>query len=573
MEYSRLVEVYEQLEATSKRLEKTGIIAEFLRKASDVQSMMLLLQGKVFSSHDERKIGVAAKLVVKAIAFATGARSSEVEKKWKSLGDLGETAKEIVAGKRQETLFKHELTVKKVSQNLTKLSLQEGKGSVEQKINVIAELLTSAKPAEAKYIVRTILEELRVGVADGVIRDAIAWAYFGEKFSEKGEITNRDSYNRHVAFVQEAYDMCNDFAKVAQAAREGLDALKKIGMTVGVPIKVMLAQKVSSIKEGFEKVGVPAAIEYKYDGFRMQIHKKDRIQIFTRRLEEVTDQFPEVATYVKQNVSGDSFIIDSEAVGYDAKSKKYLPFQSISQRIKRKYDIQELSTKMPVELNIFDIVHFNGKSLVSEKFIERRKQLEKHVREEPFKIMLAKHMLAGTEEEAAKFFEESLAKGNEGIMFKTLDAPYKPGARVGYMCKLKPTTNVIDAVVVKAEWGEGKRSSWLSSYTIACRDEDGKLLEIGKVSTGLKEKPSEGESFAEMTELLKPLIVSEKGKEARVKPRIIISVSYEEIQKSPTYNSGYAMRFPRFIAIRHERGSDDIITLEEMEELYSQQKK
>ncbi|MFH1511286.1 MAG: ATP-dependent DNA ligase, partial [Candidatus Woesearchaeota archaeon] len=504
MNYSTLVEVYERLEATTKRLEKTRTIAEFLKTASDLQSIMLLLQGRVYPNYDERKIGVAAKLVMKSISFATGTSQTEVEKKWKSLGDLGDTAKELVAKKKQKTLFKHELTVKKVHQNLTKLSQQEGKGSVDQKMNTIAELLTSAEPLEAKYIVRTILEELRIGVADGVLRDAIVWANFGEDFSENGEISDRDRYNKYVAVVQEAYDMCNDFAKVAEAAKKGLEALGKINLTVGVPIKVMLALKVRDIKEGFERVGIPAAIEYKYDGFRMQIHKKDKIQIFTRRLEEVTDQFPEVAEHVKNNIKGDSFIIDSEAVGYDSKSRKYLPFQNISQRIKRKYNIKDLSKKMPVELNIFDIVQYDGKSLVNEKFSERRKILEKNVREEPFKIVLAKNMVATTEEEVQKFFEESLAKGNEGIMFKALSAPYKPGARVGYMCKLKPTIDTIDVVVVKAEWGEGKRSSWLSSYTIACRDEDGNLLEIGKVSTGLKEKPSEGESFEEMTELLKP---------------------------------------------------------------------
>jgi DNA ligase-1 len=581
MDYSVLVQVYERLEATTKRLEKTRIVAEFLKGVTpeSLPHVILLLQGTVLPSHDERKLGVADRLVMKSIAVTSGMSADEIEQQWKRLGDLGEVARELAGKKRQRTLFSQKLTVKKVFSNLTRLTEFEGAGTVDQKVKLIAELLSSAEPVEAKYIVRTIMEELRVGVASGVLRDAIVWANFGEEskisYEKKDlKIGDREAYNRCAIVVQEAFDVCNDFATVAIAANEGLEALKKIGMKVGVPIKVMLALKAENAKEGLETVGTPAELEYKYDGFRMQIHKWDnQLKIFTRRLEDVTAQFPEVVGFVKKLVKGSSYIIDSEAVGYDARTKKYLPFQNISQRIKRKYDIDELSQKLPVELNIFDIVYYEGKNLIYQPFEERRKLIEKIVTEEPWKLVLAKKKVAKNAREVEAFFKEALEKGMEGLMLKSLKARYKPGARVGYMLKLKPTIDALDLVVVGAEWGEGKRSSWLSSYTIACIDEEGKFLEMGKVSTGLKEKSEEGVSFEEMTEVLKPLIVKEKGREATVKPKIVVSVAYSEIQKSPSYSSGFALRFPRFVAIRYDRGKDDVATLDMIEDLYHGQRK
>lgn len=583
MDYDAIVEVYDKLEKTTKRLEKTWIISRFLKsvRPESLAEVILLLQGTVFPSYDERKLGVADRLVIKAINVTTGLGANEIESQWKRLGDLGEVAKTLTARKHQRTLFSQKLTVKKVCSNLTKLAGFEGKGTVDQKIKLIAELISSANPDEAKYIIRTIMEELRIGVAAGVLRDAIVWAHFGDEskisYDEKTKeinIGDREAYNKYVLAVQEAYDVCNDFAAVANAANSGVNGLKKIGMTAGVPIKVMLALKAEDAKDSLERVGVPAELEYKYDGFRMQIHKhENKIQIYTRRLEDVTTQFPEVVGYVRKLVKGSSFILDSEAVGFDAKTRKYLPFQNISQRIKRKYGIDEMQKKLPVEVNIFDIVYYEGKNLVNEPFEERRKLIEKIVTEEQMRLVLAKKKVAHNLKEVEAFFKEAVDKGNEGIMIKNLRAPYKPGARVGYMLKLKPTIDTLDLVVVGAEWGEGKRAKWLSSFTIACINDEGKFLEVGKVSTGLKEKREEGVSFDEMTEVMKPLITKEKGKEVSVRPKIVVSVMYSEIQKSPTYQSGYALRFPRFIAIRYDRGKDDVATLDTIEELYHQQKR
>jgi len=586
MEYSKLVEVYEQLNKTTKRLEKTHIISEFLKDASvtDIEHVMLLLEGRVFPNYDSREIGVASRLMLKSLNVATGIGTDKIENEWKKLGDLGLVAESIVKTKKQATLHSTKLTVKKVFDNIRKLAELEGEGTVERKTQLIAELLTSAKPVESKYIVKTILGEMRIGVGEGAMRDAIVWSFFrnkiGVKYTKEGndiEVEDREIYNKYLDAVQNAYDVTNEFAEVAKAAKaKGLEGLENIGMRVGIPIQVMLALKVDTIEEAFETVGKPAAIEFKYDGFRIQAHKDEKgfIKLFTRRLENVTKQFPDIVEFVKKNVKGKSFIIDSEAVGYDNKSGKYLPFQSISQRIKRKYDIDKTAHDFPVELNVFDIIYYEGKSLINEEFEKRRKLLERIIKQEPKKIVLAKSKLTSDKKDVEKFFKEAVNAGNEGLMFKSLNAPYKPGARVGYMIKFKSMMETLDLVVVGAEWGEGKRSKWLSSYHIACLDEDGNFVEIGKASTGLKEKEEEGLSFMEMTRLLKPLIISEKGKGVKIKPKIVIEVGYDEIQKSPTYTSGFALRFPRVIGLRTmDKRPEDASTLDYVKKLYAGQKK
>ncbi len=585
MEYSKLVEIYEQLNKTTKRLEKTHIISEFLKYVGidDIEHVMLLLEGRVFPSYDSRETGVASRLMLKSLGVATGITIDKIENEWKKQGDLGLVAEVLVKTKKQATLHSSKLTVKKVFDNIRKLAELEGEGTVERKTQLIAELLTSAKPVESKYIVKTILGEMRIGVGQGAMRDAIAWAFFGDKIGVKYtkeandvEVEDREVYNKYMDAVQQAYDVTNEFALVAKAAKlKGLEGLKKIGMQIGIPIQVMLALKVDTIEEAFETVGKPAVIEFKYDGFRIQAHKdeKGNIKLFTRRLDDVTKQFPDVAEFVKKNVRGKSFIIDSEAVGYDKKTGKYLPFQNISQRIKRKYDIERMASDFPVELNVFDIIYYEGKNMVNEEFVKRRKLLERIVKQEGKKIVLAKSKVASDKKDVEKFFKEAVDAGNEGLMFKALNAPYKPGARVGYMIKFKALMETLDLVIVGAEWGEGKRVKWLSSYVIACIDEDDNFAEVGKASTGLKEKKEEGLSFEEMTKLLKPLIISEKGKEAKIKPKIVIEVGYEEIQKSPTYASGFALRFPRVISQRLDKGPDEASTLDYVKKLYAGQKK
>lgn len=565
MLYSKLCSVYEELEKNPSRLKKTEILSEFLEKLKKDKNkeIIYLLQGRIFPDYDEREIGISEQLTIKALAKATGLNEKEIVKKWKKIGDLGKVAEEIIKTKKQSTLFSNQLTTEKVLENLQRLPALEGKGTVEKKMALIAELLTAAESTEAKYIVRTLLNDLRIGLGSGTIRDAIVWSCFSKDDKEAFEL------------VQASFDKANDFALVFEKAIEGKKSLEETELIPGKPLKVMLALKAESIEDGFERCKNEKgelALEFKYDGFRMLItkDKKGLIKIFTRRLDEVTKQFPEVKSYVEKFVKADAFIIDSEAVGYDRKTKKYLPFQNISQRIKRKYDIERMSEEFPVEINAFDLLFVDGKSLIDEPFEKRSQLLRKIIKNEKFKFKASEQLITSKEKDAQDFYKEALKEGEEGIMIKSLSSPYKPGARVGYMLKLKPSVNEFDLVITGAEYGTGKRAGWLTSFDIACRDEEsGELLDIGKVSTGVKEKSDELEegesSYENMTKLLKPLIISEEGKTVRVKPKIVITVTYQEIQASPSYSSGYALRFPRFTALRTDRSVNDIATLGEVE--------
>ncbi len=585
MEYSQLVTLYEKITGTSKRLEKTSYIAETLKKASvdELRMLFLLLRGKVFSDYENKKLGFSTSLILKALAVSTGRDSKKIESEWKKTGDLGKVASNLIQSKHQSTLFQTHLTVKKVFNNIRKLAEIEGSGSVDTKVQLVSELLTSANQAEAKYIVRTVLEEMRVGIGEGSVRDAILWAYFGDELEvkydkEKNDITlddkKREKYNEYLAILQNAYDSINDFAQVAKVAKEkGIEGLKTIGISPGLPIKVMLAQKVKGINEGFERVGKPADLEYKYDGFRMQIHKtKDTITIYTRNLENVTKQFPEVIKTLKEHVKGEDYILDGEAVGFNPKTNQYVPFQNISQRIKRKYDIDKISEELRVELNLFDVVYYNGESLISKTFAQRKKFLKTLIKEVPKSIIIAKSIETDSAEVAEKFYQEALKMGQEGIMMKKLDSIYKPGSRVEGWVKVKPVMESLDLVIVGAEWGEGKRSGWFTSFILACLDEDsGELVEIGRVGTGIKELEEEGLTFEQLTKLLKPLVISEKGKIATIKPQVVIEINYEEIQKSPSYSSGYALRFPRVVRLREDRSPEEASTLNQVREFYEGQ--
>lgn len=557
MDYSKICAVYSALESTSKGLEKTGILAEFLGKIRGSPDFIYLLQGRLFPDYDNRELGVSSQLVIKAIAKATGIGEDEVVEKFKELGDLGLAAEDILKNRKKQTaLFSAKLSVEKVMENLRKLPELEGQGTVSQKVGYIVDLLHSATANEAKYVIRTVLQDLKIGVGNGILRDAIVLHCFKPEDMEDKKVC--------ALAVQEAFDKATDFRQVFFHACN--DSLEKIKLEPGKPVKVMLYPKAKNVEDAFRIVGRPAAFEYKYDGFRVMINKKKNgeVKIFTRRLEEVTKQFPEIVEYVNNNVTGDSFILDAEAVGFDAKTKMYTDFQAISQRIRRKYNIYEMKDKLPIELVIFDVIYYNGDNMIESEFLERRKLLERIVLQEKKKIVLSKQIITDDSVKVEKFYAKALDDNQEGVMGKSLSAPYKPGARVGYAVKLKPEDKDFDLVITGAEWGTGKRAGWLTSFDVSCRS-DGELLELGRVSTGLKELKSEGLSFEEMTNLLEDLVVEVDGKHIKVKPEIVVTVQYQNIQRSPTYSSGFALRFPRITRLREDRGVSDIATIEEVE--------
>lgn len=558
MLYLKLVEVYEKLKSTTKGLEKTKILSEFLDKVKDEPSTLYLLQGRFFPDYDEKESGVSEQLAIKAISKCIGLNEEKIVNEFKRTGDLGSSLEMLLINKKQSTLFSSKLTTERVLEGLRKLPLLVGKGTVDKKMKIISELISNASPLEAKYLVRTLLGDLKVGIGNGIIRDAIVEYCFSPKNIEEKKINGE--------IIQDAYDKTTDIAEVFSKALKGLKEVQSLTLSPGKPVKVMLYPKAKNISDAFQIVGRPAAFEYKYDGFRMMINKDEngKISIFTRRLDNVTAQFPDAVEYVKNYVSAKTFIIDCEAVGYDSESKVYRPFQDISQRIKRKYDIEKLREELPIELNVFDVIYYDGEDLIQNHFLERRKILEKIIKEVPWKIKLAKQIITDSDNLAEEFYQGALDDGQEGLMAKNLSAIYKPGARVGYGVKIKPDPNEFDLVITGAEYGTGKRAGWLTSFDVSCKDQD-RLLEIGKVSTGLKEKSEEGFSFLQLTDELKKIIVSEEGKHVTVKPELIVTIGYQNVQKSPSYSSGYALRFPRFIVLRPDKSLKDIASLSEVE--------
>ncbi|MBT7706145.1 ATP-dependent DNA ligase [archaeon] len=557
MEYEKICKAYEALSLTSKGLEKTKILAEFLDGIGENPEYIYLFQGRVFPDYDPRELGVSTQILIKAISKSSGHSEYNIISKLKEEGDLGLAVFELFETKKQQGLFTKKLTVDMVLSNLKKIPDLEGKGTVQTKVDLIVDLLHSASAIESKYIARTVMGDLKVGVGSGIIRDSIVESCFSPKTQEEKK--------KFAEEVQTAYNKATDFAIVLQKARK--NKLSDIELSVGRPVRVMLYPKAKGSADAFRIVGKPATFEYKYDGFRMMINKDEEghVKLFTRRLEDVSHQFPDLVKFVEDNVNAKSFIIDSEAVGYDPKTNTYKEFQAISQRIKRKYEIEKLIKELPVGLRVFDIIYLEGESLINKGYQERRTILENVVHEDDWKIELAKQITTDNEDEAEEFFKKAIDEGQEGLMVKGLDKIYKPGARIGYGVKWKPEDNDFDLVITGAEWGTGKRAGTLTSFDVACQDESGELLDIGKVSGGLKEKEEEGLSYGEMTEMLTPEIISEEGRHIKVKPLLVVTVQYQNIQKSPSYSSGYALRFPRITRLRPDRTAEDVATIGEVE--------
>jgi DNA ligase-1 len=565
MRYSELVKVYEELEKTPSKLAKTEILAKLLKNTpkEDLDKVVLLAQGIVFPKYTGHELGIALQMMLKAIARSSGFSQERVEEMFKKSGDLGLVAEECMKAKKQVSLVKKELNVENVFENLQKLAFLAGEGSQDKKLNLIAELLSFSQPKEAKYIVRTILGDLRVGVAEGIIRDAIAKAFLPE---------GKES----IEILEHALNIYPNYGEIAVIAKEkGLKGLKDVKIKLGEPIQVMLGEKAESIKEVVEEFGKVAA-EYKYDGMRAQIHKDgEKIWIYTRRLEDVTKQFPDVAEICKRHLKPRQCIVEGEVIAVD-KNLTPLPFQILSQRIQRKYDIEKMVQEIPVIINLFDVVFVDGEMLFDKTFAERRKMLEKIVSVKPGKIVVAKQIISDSVKELEKFYKEALDAKQEGLFLKVLDSKYVFGRHVGGWYKIKPTMETLDLAIIGATWGTGKRAGWLGSFILGCRDEKtGKFLECGMLGTGVKEKKTSPTdiTFEELTEMLKPFIISEKGSSVKFKPKIVISVDYQEIQVSPNYESGFALRFPRFVALRQDKGPEDVDTIERIKYLYELQKK
>jgi len=430
------------------------------------------------------------------------------------------------------------------------ISRASGAGAQSNKMRNLQFLFNSSSPEEARYLARLAIEDLRIGVGEGIVRDAISKAFD----VPAGEI-------------ERGFMVTNDLGLVAVAAKEGgIEEISKLRMELDRPIKMMLAQVTPSIEAAIKDLGM-LAVEWKFDGARVQIHKNgDSVNIFSRRLENVTLSLPDIVEAVKLHVKADSAILEGEAVAVDETGAPRA-FQDILKRFRRKYDVEAMVREIPLTLNLFDILYLDGEVLMDQSLLRRREQLVSCV-ENCDSIKVDEQVLTDDENVVNEIYTAALNGGHEGVMLKNPEASYSPGKRGKNWLKKKPIMETLDLVVIGAEWGYGKRANLIGSYALACHNpEDGTFLPIGKVATGFSD-----EQLVELTEVFSELIVGESAREIELKPDVVFEIAFEEIQKSTNYDSGYALRFPRLVNVREDKSPEEAETIDRIESIYLSQR-
>jgi len=580
--YSRIADAYEKIEVTTKRLEMTDYLVEVLKETptSLIDKIVYLTQGKLYPDFVGIEIGIAEKLAIRAVARATGHREKDIEEDLQKTGDLGETTQKFMKKKTQATFYSIPLTVERVYETLDKMAKSTGSGSVDLKLGLLAGLLSDASPSEAKYIVRTVTGSLRLGIADMTVLDALAVAFGGGK-------ETRDQLER-------AYNISSDLGRVAKlVAEEGIERIKKFEVMPGEPIRPMLAERLSSSAEILEKLGGKCIAEYKYDGERIQAHKKkDHVILFSRRLENITDQYPDGVEYVRKHVRAKEAIVEAEAVAVDPETGEMKPFQELMHR-RRKYGIKEAMEEHPITLFMFDVLYVDGKDLTLEPYTVRHRHLE-NVIEQTDNVKVAESIIAEDPEQLELFFEKTVESGSEGIICKSVneDSVYQAGARGWNWIKYKrdyksEMTDTVDLVVVGAFHGRGKRAGTYGAFLLAAYDPDKDTFEtVTKVGTGFTDADLE-----KLPKMLKkhqiahrhPRVDSTIEMDVWFEPAVVIETRGAEITLSPIHTcamnvireaSGLAIRFPRFTGkYRVDKSAEDATTTKEVVEMYRSQLK
>ncbi len=563
--FREFAETCQAIEKISSTIDTINRVADLLMKVS-VEELSLtthFIMSEVFPAWSGKQLGIGTSLLYASLSKASGMSIRSIESLIRTTGDIGDTALLILKEKQKNQITfssfleeQPELTITEIYQRFKTASEASGKGSQEVKVKNLQFLFNSSTPREAKYISRLALEELRIGVGEGVLRDAIAKA-----FSVPADL------------VEHAFMVTNDLGIVAAAAKKGgIEGLKGLGIEINRPIKMMLSQISPDIDADIREMK-EAAIEWKFDGVRVQIHKAGNlVTIYSRKLENVTNSLPDIVEIIRKHVKAEYAILDGEAVAVDEKGKPRA-FQEILKRFRRKYDVGEKVLGIPIQLNLFDIMYLNGRTLIDLHLLERRRVLESCIEnstEDSKSISVDKQVITGDLEVVEKIYREALKAGHEGVMVKNPNSVYSPGKRGRNWLKKKPLMETLDLVVVGAEWGFGRRVSLIGSYTVACYDpETSQFLQVGKVGTGLSD-----EKLKELTEMLSGLMDGgEAGGVFAIRPKIVLEIAFEEIQKSPNYNSGFALRFPRFIRIRDDKDPEEADTIQSIEKAYNQQLK
>ncbi len=579
MLFREVVDYYEQLEATTKRLEMTDILAALLSKTPPavIDKVVYMTLGELYPAYVGLELGVAEKLAARAIRQVSGAGEKELNDLFSRHGDLGTVAELLLRTKEQTTLFVQELTVEEVYSSLEKIAKASGPGAVDVKTAVLSKLLAMATPVEAKHIIRIVTGKMRLGVADMTILDALAKAFGGD----------REVYER-------AYNLSSDIGLVARtAAVEGVEGVSKFRVRVGIPVRCMLAERLSSAVEILEKMDGVGFTEYKYDGERMQIHKAgEKVWIFSRRQENITQQYPDVVEAVEKYVKAAEAILECEAVPLDPDTGETLPFQELMHR-KRKKEIERAAEEYPVALYFFDILYVDGEDMTTKPFLERRKMLEKVIVEDE-RVKLSTGLLTHSPEEVEKIFAEAVEAGCEGVIVKSVgeDSVYRAGARGWQWIKFKrdyrsEMIDTVDLVVVGAFHGRGRRRGKFGALLTAVYNEERDVFQtVCKVGSGFKDEDLE--RFTEMINQLKiphkhARVESLMTPDVWVEPSIVLEIIGAEVTLSPVHTCawgvlkegyGLGIRFPRYTGrLRTDKKPEDATTDREIVEMYRRQLK
>jgi len=581
MLYENLSNVYQEIETTSGSLEKTRILSEVLKEAgaSEVGRVVALTMGKLHPDWTgEPEIGIAEKMAVQVVATAASTNESAVKESLRETGDIGAVAELLLAESAQATLFAEELSITHVYETLDAVAKTTGKGSAKDKIAKLVGLLSDASPMEAKYILRTLTGQLRLGIGDMGIIDALALAFVGEKEARKN--------------IERAFNVCSDLARVAEVlAKDGLDSLKRIQASVGRPIRMMAAKKLSEPAEIIEKAGPEVLVEYKYDGERVQVHKNGKdVILFSRRQEQITEQYPDVVELVRHQIEAETCILEGECIAIDPTTGGTRPFQELMRR-RRKTDIDRMSEEVPVAVRFFDILFHKGEDVTALPMVERRKLLESIVQSSE-RVSLTIGEVTDDHERLMEVFREAIGSGHEGVIAKAIHegSAYQAGSRSWLWIKLKASyqegmADSVDLVVVGAIHGRGKRAGLYGAILASAYDADSDTFPtVCKIGTGFTD-----EMLVELKERLdshcietkSPKVISDVQADVWFSPAEVIEVLGDEMTISPTHSAGrgrlegggLAIRFPRFTGRwREDKDSKQATTVDDLIEIFERQR-
>ena len=573
--FRELVEAFEKLDATTSGNEMVAILADLFRRTPHgvIHLVSYFVQGNLAAEYEDVNLQIGERLMAEALARASGRPREEIEKLYDEKGDYGLVAEAVLEGQAGSG---DALTVRSVHEKLLEIARQVGTGSQEAKLNLLAELLKQATPREARYLVRIALGTLRLGAGTMTILNALAVAFTGEK--------------KNKARLEKAYNLCGDVGLVAQkVAEKGLNGLDEIKIQVGHPIKMMAAQRVQTLHEIFEKMPHGFAVEWKYDGERVQCHKKgDQVTIFSRNLENITHQYPDVVEAIRRDIQAEEAIVEGEVVALvPGTDDQFQPFQVLMSR-RRKYDIERYVKEIPVKLFLFDVLYADGESAMEKSYPERRALLERIVKpSESGRVDLTARLVSSDPEEIENFFDEAVERGLEGIMAKSCapDSVYRAGAREWSWIKWKrdysqELADTFDVVAVGGFAGRGKRSgTWGALLCAVYNPECDRFETLCKVSTGFSD-----EELAKLPEMFKPYETDHKP--ARViskleptrwfEPALVLEISGAELTRSPIHTCGapsedepgIALRFPRFLRFRDDKSAEEATTVAEVKQLF-----